>query len=327
MSLQELVNLIKKSYFVLILLGLVVAVGIGVFIYLDNPSGDQGFGKLPTLNFKTTLSDKITVKSSQNLTTELRRLTEVYKANGLVDAATLIEKLAVSGTSVTDKDFLRWGTLSKDLVINQKENQFSYSLKTNVGGKIVDEGQAFQKALEKLTAIGLIGPDVAPEKVKTSYLFGGFYHVEEVPKGSNFNIFAFEIGIKLDSLSLVNETGSKSIFKIQVGVDGEIRKVDGPLQKLVFVEKSTYPVKHLSTISEEVSQGKAKVVDIKVPVNPKVNKELLVVYSSDELVYLFSGKQQEFLQPVILLQTGNYYSGSQVVALLPALVTQVYKGL
>ncbi|HEY4694481.1 MAG TPA: hypothetical protein VIH52_00790 [Candidatus Nanoarchaeia archaeon] len=320
MTIEELKNLIKQSYLYVLAVVAVLTVALLVYIYLDNPRGEQGFGNLPAPKVESKLSDKVKITSSGNFSGSFPKVINVYKKAQALDAKDLAKKLEFTGEPKVENDTFYWEGLAKSLTVTKIT--FNFLVNSTIGAKTLNEEEAFTKATATLKSLDLAGGDIVLEKIGTAYLLVNPYHVEEVLV-SNANVYSIQMGAKLDSVKVVNSLGSGTLYTVDIGVDGSVRKIQGSLEKLSFTEKSTYPIKHLSTVKKEIKEEKLKVVDLSNKIVP--NQQLRVTYNKAELVYYLSTGSTEYLQPIFLLTSAEPFRGNMMTGVLEALKDEVYR--
>ncbi len=319
MSLADLVTLLKKFSWFLVLLVLIGIGAIALYIYIDNPKGEQAFGVLPAPGIQSTLANKVKVKSAVSLSGSLDRLAYVYKNEGVLNGKTLATKLGIESAPQTYQGNLYWTGVSTSLTV--RKNTFTFDSVSTIGPKTITEDAAYTRATNLLSSLHLAGGDVSLEKLDTKYLIAQAYHVEPSTK-ANFNTYSISIGAELNGYQIVNNVGSPVLYIFDIGVDGEIKKIQGRLEKLVFSEKSTYPVKHLDAIRSDFEKGKGKIVSISDQITP--DQELEIAYSSVDLAYFLPETNEAYLEPVIVAQASlGSYQTSIVTAVLPALKNSV----
>src|SRR5262245_7280283 len=124
MSLTELVQLLKKSYGYILALIVLATLSVAIYIYVDNPRGEQGFGNLPKPEIKSSLDDKVSVTSTLDFSSDPPRLVDVYKGGEVLATKTLTNKLEVTGDPQTIKGGLYWTGVVKSLSVNDSSFTF-----------------------------------------------------------------------------------------------------------------------------------------------------------------------------------------------------------
>lgn len=323
MNLRELVETLKKYYFY-IFVGLIFLSALFlIYVYLDNPRGDQGFGKINRPEITSHISSKIKVNSSLSSSVEPERLVNVYKfSTENFPAPLLAEKLGVTGKPIDVQGNLFWLNLTNSFSFENKSS-FTFNETSAVGPRSISEEKAQAIAENSIKSLGFLGNEVKLDKIKTSYLVYGRNHQDEVTKTDNFTVFSFTFGVELAGISLVNSSGDGSIYSVYVGVDGKIKRMQGVLKKLIFIEKSTYPTKHLGSIKNEVENYKAKIINSSNRISSF--KEISSAYTSSQLVYYLQDQKQQYLQPVFLLVGKEVYQENEIIATLEALKDESFK--
>lgn len=326
MNLNELTGVIKKSYLWLAVAALVVGLSLVAYIYFDNPSGDQGFGALAKPEFKSVLSDTVSLETStRKFQTDLPKLATVYSFAAELSAEDLAKKLKIETVPVRKGQEVFWSTAGKELAVDSSRRRFKFKSENPVGAKKFTEAAAIGKVNSYLKELSLTGPETKLAVLSTKYLDTSVAHLEEVAATQNFNLWVFQIGATVGTIPVIQENGSKVLYSVWMRVDGEIYRLEGPLRSLKFDEKTTYPVKHLSQLKKDLAKNNAVVVNLAAPLNISKDSKANLVFTQGELVYYLSVDDQQYLQPVFLVGNKDFYSRGQVEGLLTALKDQVYK--
>jgi hypothetical protein len=324
MNLNQLIESIRKTYIYFFGFGLVLLAGILLYIFLDNPNGDQSFGTLTRPALKSVLSSEISVKSSSSFVGKVPRLLNVYSFENSEDFESFGSVFGFSTTPKTEKEKLVWTEGVKELSLDKKNLKFEFFHRTFLGQRTVSEEEAYQRATKFLATTEIVGQEIELSKEAAKYL-GGSFELEETAFEKDANVFVFYIGAKLDGKSLVSELGSKTIYESWVSQDGNVIALKGHAKKLIFSEKSTYPTEHERTLRKDITDNQAKIVSLAVAVNPATSSDFSVTYQSAEVAYYLPSGELDFLQPVLLLGNGDFYSTNNVTALTEVLKEKTYQ--
>ena len=323
MRLSDLKILIKKLYLYLLAVGVLIAFGLIAYYIYDNPSGDQGFGKLPQIKFKNLLSAKIKLVGTVQGGLSLPRLVEVYRYQGFEQPATIAAKLGFSGQPQNLGGSWVWDVSPRRFKVQQDSYDFTFNdIGKTITSNFVDQDKARQKALDFIKTLGLTDTSVEVYPVSTGFVNSQGPEFEVVERTKPFNVYSFNIGVKIGGYNIVNFTGSPVVYNVWVGVDGRVTKANGNLQLLKLTGKSTYPVKKAVTIRNEIESGKISIANFTSAITN--SKELDVDFNFFKLVYLSGKSNENFLQPVVIFTGFGSSTTGQVVGMTDALKGSVY---
>ncbi len=305
MSLNEFVNLIRKSSGYIGLFLIVVVVIITIYRFIDNPAGEQGFGNLKSPEFKNVIAKTIDLSAEPNFSLKHPRLLKVYRSPGVASSKEVASRIGFLDTPQTIGESFMWSNQLANFKVAKKTTNFTYFNTKIISARTVVEEQAEDIATDFLRKMGVIDKNLKLENIGVTYVTIKGPEFEIVDKTKEYNIFSFNFGARVENISLVSNQGSKVLYNVWVSVDGNTYKATGNLQNLAFIESSTYPTEKLSNLGKEINQNKFAIVNLTTDINvPRYssNNNVSVVFEKAEVVYYLPAEKIDFLQPILLLE-------------------------
>jgi len=325
MNLEEISKFLKRNLPVLaIALGGIV-LALMIYTVLTNflvDKGEQKFGRLERPQIKNSLEAEVEYNVS-NFKPDFPSLFKVYKIEGSLAPETLAPKLGFKGGPKEISGQKIWQTVRENFTSSKAT--FTYGSTQKMGQRSLNEEQAKRKAIDTIQKLGLTDGSVLLEAVEINSLLLGGSHLTDPAKGQFFDTYAINLAAKLDNVYILNNLGSNSLYTLWVGVDGVVRKIQGPLQTLKFTESTTYPLKNSSDLKKELKQGKAKIVSLDNPIKPE--QKFNLTFTKAELAYYLPSQDEDYLQPIYKID-GLLYDGKTAIrlkALQEALKEGVFK--
>ncbi|MEX0622071.1 MAG: hypothetical protein WD187_03765 [Candidatus Woykebacteria bacterium] len=298
MSLKNFQTIIKN--WSIPALFLITVVFTGYWWLSRGPAAEEKFGKLEPIQIKSALTKEIDVEGTASDVRTKGKTPEVmnvYVNASAVDLETIVEKLGFDSSEKEISGQRVWSEKTKNLRFDPVTAEFTYTNIKPIKKSTISEGDATVKAEQTLKGLNLIG-DVANIKLedRERLLVAGRLEATVVEGEEKFDTYSFSFSKAAGDYEVINEGGIQDTIQIWIAVDNSIVKIKASLQPLKFSDQSTYKIKSIEEVREELEKGSGTIVGIGGPI-PILTKTIRVRYTDIKLTYLLTNKDK-YLRPV-----------------------------
>ncbi len=322
MNLERLQQLLRTYFIPAIFIVAVVVVGSWFLVFRDKPA-EEKFGKLPSVEIKSVVWDLIKIKTNTKLLKldKAPKTLPVYLKGEPIGINEVAKKLGFKKTAKKTGKNLDWEDGQKTLTFSTSTLHLSYYRGGDISGGSLTEPKALAKAREILSGLSLVDQTTALKSTKVDRLLvANRTHPEPVGEGENFEVYAITFQINLNGFSLLNETGTDHVISVWVDKRGELRNLSASTQSYRTSDKSTYNIKDLGQVKEDLEKGRGKIVNIESGFPTKV-ASVDVNYTSAQIGYLMSSKDK-YIRPFYFVEgfvRVNKFTQSKVGTFLSAI--------
>ena len=321
MNLERLQQLIRTYFIPAIFILVVVVLGSWIFIFRDKPA-EEKFGKLPDVEIKSVVWDLIKIQSSADrLKIEKPPKTlPVYLKSDPVNINAIAKKLGFAKTAKKSGKNIDWREGQKTLNFYTSTLIFSYLFKGSIPDGELTEKESVVKAQQILSDLSLVDANTQLKNTKVDrLLIAGRTHPESVGEGKSFDVYAITFVVDLNGYKLLYESGTNHLIYVWVDKRGGLRKLSASTESYRTADKSTYNIKNLGQVKDDLEKGLGKIVSTD-SIFPTRVENVIVDYYKANIGYLAISKDK-YIRPVYLIngfaETGKFQKSS-VKAILPA---------